>query len=117
MDMQNGRHRFPFRRKKRGLPLFAFSVFIVSSVFFNSCSDRNDQLYSTEQANQKLLEAILVQDARCGQGHALSVPVAANVSRKELDLCINAILSTSCTEWGTAGQLPAACVALLVDLR
>lgn len=79
------------------------------------CTTEDDTLLSPAEANERILAAYAAKDLQCDQQHALTVPVFADATEESVGLCIFDLLGQSCEVWGSADNLPIACLAISIN--
>lgn len=87
----------------------------ILSVFFCAvltCTTPEGDTVGAAEANGRILAAMGVKNAECGVGQALTFPVIYPVEEASVDLCVAAILASSCSSWSLTNPMPAACLGL-----
>lgn len=97
-------------------PKFIFLFAIVVSFLPYQCSSEDAQFTEAGDANQTVLSSYAAKDLECGTTSTLAIPVGVKVRTKDLAACIANIASTPCSTWISDDPLPAACLAMQVDL-
>lgn len=79
-------------------------VILLSALFFNlACYQKNtdDDFYTFEEANTKLISVYQSKDVICNTSRRLTAFVPGRSRKKEIDLCVNAVLAVSCQSWAS----------------
>lgn len=91
-------------------------VYVSTFIFFvTGCATRAEDGYiSMGESNTRIAAVYLYKDSQCGVSHQVSIPVMGKAKTEDLELCMLQILSTDCSIWNGASNIPAACLAILV---
>lgn len=88
---------------KRMIQKFRFTILILSLFSSIGCYQRNtdEDFYTFEEANTKLISAYESKDVICNTNRRLTAFVPGRSRKKEIDLCVNAVLAVSCQSWAS----------------
>lgn len=76
------------------------------------CQDNPDKYYKAVEANTRIALAFGVKDQTCNYSHPIKSILPGDSERRQVDLCVQAILIKSCEEWRVADPTPAICRAI-----
>ncbi len=80
------------------------------------CTTEETASVDAGEANLQILTAYAAKDIQCGQLHVLTLPVLTDADRGDVELCVFNILAVDCEVWGSAENLPPACLAIAVEI-
>ncbi|WP_061224269.1 LIC13255 family lipoprotein [Leptospira weilii] len=82
---------------------FRFTILILSLSLNVRCYQKNtdEDFYTFEEANTKLISAYELKDVICNTNRRLTAFVPGRSRKKEIDLCVNAVLAVSCQSWAS----------------
>ncbi|EMF79683.1 hypothetical protein LEP1GSC188_1641 [Leptospira weilii serovar Topaz str. LT2116] len=88
---------------KRMIQKFRFTILILSLSLNARCYQKNtdEDFYTFEEANTKLISAYESKDVICNTNRRLTAFVPGRSRKKEIDLCVNAVLAVSCQSWAS----------------
>ncbi|MCG6166454.1 LIC13255 family lipoprotein [Leptospira sanjuanensis] len=107
--------RFP-SIQNRFLKNCRFGFFLFGFIFFIGCYQKNTDadFYTFEEANTKLIFAYESKDVTCNTNRRITAFVPGRSRKKDIDLCVNAVLAVSCQSWASTStdSTPATCKAI-----
>lgn len=97
--------------------IIGYLLIILSASFLSCNSERSTQLYKPDEANTKIIGAIMVKDLECGTSHNLTLPVLFDSEKSSVDICVAQICSLNCDQWAvsTDTNIPTSCLSILVQ--
>ena len=102
-----------FFRQVPALTLFLSSLVLMSTL---SCfSQRETQVYETDESNLLLFGAITAKNLECGSALTLVLPLLYKADRDQVDFCVYSIMKSDCAAWASAEPTPESCQAIVVD--
>ncbi len=81
------------------------------------CSTSEGETVGAAEANGRILLAMGAKNTECGVVQSLTFPAIFPVKETSVDLCVAAIMASSCTSWSLANPMPAACLGLPFDKK
>ncbi len=90
-------------------------VVLLSALFLNAtgCYQKNTDadFYTFEDANSKLITAYESKDVTCNTSRRITAFVPGRARKKDIDLCVNAVLAVSCQSWASTSvdSTPSTC--------
>ncbi|MBK6604451.1 MAG: hypothetical protein KBF99_00845 [Leptospiraceae bacterium] len=73
------------------------------------CADTNDLYYSNGQANGRIFLAFKIKDTECNYTHRLTAVIPYESRKREVDACVQAILTKLCGDWNVSDPTPLLC--------
>ncbi|WP_061243972.1 LIC13255 family lipoprotein [Leptospira interrogans] len=79
------------------------AIFILALFLSIGCYQKNTDadFYSFEDANTKLISAYESKDVICNTNRRLIAFVPGRSRKKDIDLCVSAVLAVSCESWAS----------------
>ena len=113
-------HR-PHRRSPLHKFLYKISFVLIFTAilpfYLSNCySDESTQLYEPEEATVLIATAFATKDYQCGASHNITLPIVAEADEDDVDLCVSAILASTCAAWAASDPTPSLCLLILVKL-
>ena len=73
-------------------------------------------MISQSDANTRIAAAYLYKDSQCQTNHSITIPVFTKARGSDVDLCVLQLLNTDCLTWSSDQNVPAACLAISIQL-
>jgi hypothetical protein len=81
------------------------------------CTTSEGETIGAAEANGRILLAMAAKNSECGVTQALTFPAIFPVKETSVDLCVAAIMGSSCASWSLTNPMPAACLGLPFDKK
>jgi len=91
---------------------FAKNILLLGFFFLYSCADTNDLYYSITEANSKIIVAFAIKDAECDYTHTITAFIPGEARKKEVDTCVQSILTRVCVDWKVEDPTPLLCKSI-----
>ncbi len=90
--------------------IFSIISILLTIQFLQNC--QNNNYYSFEEGNLKILRAYSLKDLSCGTSHTVTQYLAGNSNKNEVDSCLSAIYAKDCTQWNVSDPTPRECLGI-----
>lgn len=87
-------------------------IVLAGLLLLAACTTAEDDLIDAVEANGRISAAMAAKNAQCGVFQALTFPAIFPVREKDVDLCVAAILASSCSTWSLTSAMPVACLGM-----
>lgn len=93
----------------KGLLLFTLCAVVFGSIH---CTTPEGKTIEAVEANARISVAMGIKNSQCGVFQILTFPAIFPVQETSVDLCVAAIVATSCTTWALTNPMPVACLGM-----
>ncbi len=93
-------------------------LILILGLFY--CADTNDLYYSPEEANTRIYLAFAFKDGyctaeckgQCSLNHRITAIIPGEARKREIDACVQAILTRLCGDWNVSDPTPLLCKSI-----
>lgn len=91
-------------------------IFLLLLVIaLTGCTTSEGETIDAVEANGRISFAMAAKNAECGVFQVLTFPAIYPVKETSVDLCVAAIMASSCSTWSLANPMPVACLGMPFD--
>ncbi len=84
-------------------------IFIFNCEDYNKTQNSNDKYYTLQETNSRIAIAFAIKDSQCSYSHKLTSFIPGSGKKTQVNFCIQAILTRSCTDWNVPDPTPILC--------
>ncbi len=83
-------------------------LILILLMLFN-CIDSPDKYYPVIDANTRIALAFGVKDQSCNYSHPIKSILPGKAEKRQVNVCVQAIMIKTCDEWRVVDPTPAIC--------